>query len=282
MLKDKPKYKGRALKKDYQAKGLKNPFFRVKKKKHPSSFKWKFLVILIFIIFLIWLVWFSPLFRLREVKVEGSQRVSPQVIQDVVWQQAGKKRFLVFSQSNLFVLDKKSLSNDINSVFNFASLEIKNSSLRGRVLIKLSERPYAFIWQEGESYYFSDQEGSLIRDEAVSDEKKRQYVVLENRTGHSLIQDNSLDLDESYLSFILKISEEMKKYPDLKVKKYFIDNELNTVKLSLEGPEIYFSTREEALGQLNKLLVVKKETIKDTFDKLKYIDLRYQDKVYYQ
>lgn len=282
MLKDKPKYKGRALKKDYQAKGLKNPFFRIKKKSRPSVFRWKLLLVLLFIIFIVWLIWFSPLFRLREVRIEGAQRVNQQAIQEIVWQQADQKRFLVFSQKNLFVLDKPELINKINSSFNFASLEIRHSSLRGRVVIKLSERSYAFIWQEGETYYFSDQEGSLIKDEPVSDEKKQQYLIIENRTGHSLIQDNSLDLDESYLPFILKISEEIKKYPDLKVKKYFIDNELNTIKISLEGPEIYFSTREEALGQLNKLLVVKRETIKEAFDKLKYIDLRYKDKVYYQ
>ncbi|MFA5163330.1 MAG: hypothetical protein WC441_02250 [Patescibacteria group bacterium] len=282
MLKEKPKYRGRALKKDYQAKGLKNPFFRIKKKGRPSSFKWRLVLALLLIILIVWAIWFSPLFRVRAVKVEGGQRVDPKAVEDIVWRQTEKKRFLIFSQANLFILDKKSLEKDINSAFNFASLEIKNSPLRGRVSIRLSERPYAFIWQEGDSYYFSDQQGSLIRDEAVSDEKKQQYFILENRTGHSLIKDNYLDLNESYLPFILKIAVELEKYPDLKVKKYFIDNELNTVKLSLEGPEIYFSTREEALDQLNKLLVVKKETIKDAFAKLKYIDLRYQDKVYYQ
>jgi len=278
------KHKSRFLKKDYQAKGLKNPFFRVKKKKTHRYLKFRFILYLLLAFVIIWFFWFSPVFSIKSIKVEGLNRVNPGLIEQMAWQQANSSRYLVFKQNNIFIFDEESLLENLNLSNNFSKLEIFKNIWSRKIYIKISERPYAFIWQEGNSYYFSDQGGSLIKDELVSEEHKKQFLILENRSGNSLIlDDRDININENYLPFIFKLAEAISKNPDFKVKVYFIDNELNTVKLALDnGPEIYFSTREEPLSQFNKLLVIKRESIKDTFNKLKYIDLRYKDKVYYQ
>lgn len=280
----KPNYKTRIRKKDYQAKGLKNPFFRVKKKKTSKAWKWRFVFFVLILAIIIWFFWWSPVFSIKDIKVEGLSRVSPNSLSALAWQETELSRHLVFKQKNIFCFDKNDLRKKINASYNFASLEINKHWLKRTISIKIAERAYALIWQEGNSYYFSDKDGNLIKDEAVSEEQKKQFLVLENRSNGSLIiNDNKINLNKDYLPFIFPLADKIKNYPDFKINKYFIDNELNTIKLSLaDGPEVYFSTREDLTSQLDKLLVVKRETIKDNFNKIRYIDLRYKDKVYYQ
>ncbi|MCX6797726.1 MAG: hypothetical protein NTX66_00705 [Candidatus Falkowbacteria bacterium] len=277
-------HKFRSPKKDYQAKGLKNPFFRIKKKTRPSVFKWRFIIGLVLLILIIWFFWFSAVFAIRSVKIEGLKRVVPSNIETIVWQEASSSRYLIFKQRNIFSFNSHGLIKTINNSYNFAKLEVSKKWWSREILIKIVERPYAFIWQEGNNYYFSDKDGNLINDEPVTEDSKKQFFTLENRSANSLTLNNSqLNLNKDYLPFIFALSDKIKNYPDFKINKYFFDNELNTIKLALDGgPEIYFSTREGALDQLDKLIAVKRETIKDNFNKIKYIDLRYKDKVYYQ
>jgi len=270
------------LKKDYQRKGLKNPFFRSRKKSWRWPAKLRFWILTFSILALAWFFWFSPVFLIKDFRVEGLNRIPADGPRAAAWQATGGRRYLLFSQRNIFMLDSRALAKSINQSYNFFTLEIQKSWLKRQVTLKIKERDYAFIWQEGESYYFSDQAGNIIRDETVSPDRLSSWPIIENRSGRSLIQGNQISLDPSYLPFTLALAEEIKKYPDFKIKKYFIDNEMNTVKLSLEGPEIYFSTREGGADQLAKLKAVKDEMIKDNFKKLKYLDLRYKDKVYYQ
>lgn len=277
-------FKNKKRQKDYQVKGLKNPFFRIKKKTSSKFVKIRLILLFLFFIFVVWFFWFSPVFNIKNIKVQGLNRVKPELIMQISWQQTEANRFLIFTQKNIFSYDNRSLIKNINSTFNFSKLEINKKWWARELIIKIEERPYAFIWQEGAAYYFSDKDGNLINDESVSEEQKKQYFILENRAGNTLILDNKqININKDYLPFIFAVNEKIKNNPDFKVNRYYINNELNTIKLVLDnGPEIYFSTREEPLGQLTKLITVKRETIKDSFDKLKYIDLRYKDKVYYQ
>jgi len=50
----------------------------------------------------------------------------------------------------------------------------------------------------------------------------------------------------------------------------------------IDGPKIFFNTEEGIDKQINKLLVIKNEKLKDDFNGKEYIDLRYGDRVYYR
>ena len=56
-----------------------------------------------------------------------------------------------------------------------------------------------------------------------------------------------------------------------------------TIKIKLiDGPGIYFNIDENLKQQLDKLLVIKNEKIKDDFLTKQYIDLRFGDSVYFR
>jgi len=280
----KGKLKKRNIKKDYQCKNLGNPFF-CKKKKTVSK---KIVTLIIAGIALIIgvLVWFfcaAPLWRLHDIRVEGLTRFSTGELEQKIWEQAGKRRYLVFRQDNLLLFNDDEAMANILAAYNFADLKIEKK-LFHTLIVKVSERPYAFIFQQGNGFFYASPEAYVIREAQVSEEDKSRYLILENRDGSDLLGDgNQIKLPEGYLACLISLGNALGSRPELKVDRFIIDQEYNTIKVKFnEGPLVYFNTRLDPGEQIERLLLVKKEKIKDNFKQLDHIDLRYGDKIFYE
>lgn len=270
------------IKKDYQSKNLCNPFFRRPKK----TLNKKFLALIFFggfclFIFFLWFFLAAPIWSIKEIKIEGLTRLNKSEIEDKVFNQEEFSTMGIFKQSNIWLFDSKRLKEEILGSYNFSSLEIIKK-LPASIIIKISERPYAFIFeQEGKSQYAS-RDAHVITEEIVSEEDKQKYFILENRGGNNIISDvGKIILPEAYLDFIFNLTDYLKNSQELRVEKYIVDLELNTIKVKFkDGPEVYFNTRNDVYVQIERLILVKKEKIKDNFSNTKYIDLRYGDKIF--
>lgn len=280
----KGKSKKRNIKKDYQRKNLGNPFF-CKKKKAVSKKAITLIVagITIAIGALIWFFCAAPLWRLHDIKVEGLTRFSAGELEQKIWEQAGKRRSLIFHQNNLLLFNDNEVTANILAAYNFADLKIEKK-LFHTLIVKVSERPYAFIFQQGNNFFYASPEAYVIREAQVSEEDKSRYLILENRDGSDLLGDgNQIKLPEGYLTFLISLGNALGSRPELKVDRFIIDHEYNTIKVKFnEGPLVYFSTYLDPGEQIERLLLVKKEKIKDNFKQLDHIDLRYGDKIYYK
>lgn len=280
MLKNKKH--GRRIKKDYQSKNLCNPFFRQPKKSlsRKTFLIFTFLVIL-FIGFLFWFFLGAPLWQIQNLQVEGLTRINREEIENRAKEQMSSSAILFFGQDNIYLFDKEKFREDILAAYNFSDLEIVKKLPR-TLLIKISERPYSFIFQQGSQYLYSSRDAYTIPEVAVSEEDKQKYFIVENRSINDLITEaGKIALPEMYLDFIFSLTDYLKNSQEIQAEKYIIDVELNTVKVKFkDGPEVYFNTKNEAAAQLDKLILVKKEKIKDNFSKTNYIDLRYGDKIF--
>jgi cell division septal protein FtsQ len=214
------------------------------------------------------------------VKISGLGRLPENAISEKIWSQAGKSTFWPFTRSNIFLFDKKTSITELTNTFNFSKVEI-NKNLFHTINVRIEERPYAFIWQEAGKSYYSDSKGYIIRDSEVTAEDLQRFPIIENQSGRELATSEYIQMDLDYLSFIFTLKGEVEKNPGLLIDRFIIDQEFKTVKVKFkDGLLAYFNTQEEATKQLDKLLVVKKEKIKDNLDKINYLDLRYGDKVY--
>lgn len=270
------------IKKDYQAKNLQNPFFRQKQKgSRPRRRQCLFILALLLIGLGIWFFLASPVWRLRTIAVSGLTRIPSQEIENQLWQRTQLSRALAFRQSNIFLFDREEAKREILEKYNFASLEIAKK-FPGILSVKVGERPYAFIFQQGAESYYASSDGSLIKETPVSEEDKKKYFILENRNALNLIdQKNKIVLQEDYLQFIISLASRLSAYPDQAVERYIIDQELNAVKVKfLNGPLVYFNIKSSLDSQVERLLLVKREKIKDNFSRINYIDLRYGDRVF--
>lgn len=281
-----PKNKRKAcrIKKDYQRKNLENPFFKNRYSAHhkKSGFGWKaYVLIFCFCIFSVIYVFFaSPLFEIKNVKIKGLGRLPETAISERIWNQASKGTFWPSRRYNIFLFDREEAAAELIDSFNFSKVDI-DKKLFHTISISIEERPYAFIWQEAGKSYYSDSQGYLIKDNEVKPEDLLLFPLIVNQSGRELAANDYLDIDPDYLVFIFSLKTEVEKNGELSIESFIIDQEFKTVKVKFrDGLLAYFNTKEEALKQLEKLLIVKKEKIKDNLSVVNYLDLRYGDKVY--
>ncbi len=271
------------IKKDYQAKNLKNPFFcstKNNKKKKFCSWKIYLLIFIILVLGLLYFLFLSPFFLIKDIKVSGLGRLPEDSISTILWQQTEEKSFWLLKQNNLLLFKTAEAEESLMSNFNFSKISI-TKKLFNSLVVEIEERPYAFIWSEAGKRYYSDSKGYIIPDSTVTDEDLGKFPVIENQTPDSLIVEDYLKINLEYLNFIFALREDLLKYPDLKIDKFMLTQELNMLKASFsDGLIVYFNIKDDPIKQIDKLVVVKKEKIKDNLSSVNYIDLRYGDKVY--
>ena len=271
------------IKKDYQTKNLKNPFFHSNKDgKKPRTIGIGFYIIgiILIILFILYGLFLSPLFTINNIKINGLGRLPESAISQRLWDQTNKKSIWPLTQKNLLLFKTKDAEADLMANFNFSKIKI-NKKLFNSLSVDIEERPYAFIWQEQGTNYYSDSKGFIIRDSQVNPDDLNRFPVIENQTPNSLIENDYLKIDPSYLTFIFAVKSVTEKNPETAIAKFIVSQELNTIKVQFQnGLLAYFSIKDDATKQIDKLLIVKKEKIKDNLSKINYVDLRYGDKVY--
>ncbi len=270
------------IKKDYQRKNLYNPFFH-KPKKKPNKRLFACLTVagVGLVIFLIWFFLAAPIWRINNIKVEGLTRVTDTEIKNKIWEQTNKSRYLVFRQNNIWLFNKDEAQEGILASYNLASLQIVKK-LPKTVLVRVGERPYSFIFQQGNDFFYASSDGYIIRESTVQEEDKTKYLILENKNTNNLIAEkNKINISDNYLNFIFELANALTLHSELSVERFIIDQEFNTIKVKFkDGPLVYFNTQTEAKAQVDRLVLVKREKIKDNFIKTNYIDLRYGDRIF--
>lgn len=118
---------------------------------------------------------------------------------------------------------------------------------------------------------------------SVNQSEKEKYFIIENKNKDSLIRsDGKIRLNEDYLAFIFNLSRELKLYNFTLDRFIIADQYYNSIFAKIvDGPQIYFNVNNKIKSQLDNLMLVKNDKIKDNFNRLEYIDLRYGDKIYF-
>lgn len=271
------------IKKDYQIKNLKNPFFRSRhnnKKKRTLGISYYIVGIFIIFLFILYGLFISPLFTINNIKIKGLGRLPESAISQRLFEQTNKKIIWPLTQKNILLFKTQDAELDLLANFNFSKIKIRKNLLH-TLSVEIEERPYAFIWQEKGQNYYSDSKGFIIKDSVVSLDDLKKFPVIENQTPESLIENDYLKLNPDYLTFIFSIKNESEKDSVTAVNKFIISQEVNTIKVSFQnGLLAYFNVKDDVAKQIYNFLVVKREKIKDNIASVNYVDLRYGDKVY--
>ena len=275
---------------DYSKKKYSNPFFqskrRIKINTYAPAWSWRVKLIIIIIVMavlgFIWFFYSSSFFNIKSVTISGNNRIQSFEIEELFWEQADKRRFLLGSQRNINLFNENKFINTLNQLYNFENLSVKKN-LPGDVIVSLEEKNYSLIWLESDNYYYIDESGSIISQIDLLEIKQKNYPLIENR-GEIKVFEKNIKIDVVELNFIVKLFNEFKKdYKNYKIDRFILDNDINTIKLALiDGPLIYFNTKEDVNKQTDKLSVIINEKLKDNFLNKIYIDLRYGDRVYYR
>lgn len=267
-----------------------NPFFKkndrptLRKPAKSLNNKGRIKIFLIFfaIIYILWLLFFSASFNIKNSLITGLERVDQAEIMDQIEAEKAGREIGVLSENNIFMFNSSSFKNKILDKYNFESLDIKKNYLKRELNIIIKERPCAFTWFENGNYYYIDTTGLIISEKNVID-ITRDYLLFENK-GEPLINGNKVVISPFYLS---KAQEIFDKSTDLgynlNIERFYVTNNINALNIKiLDGPEIIFNINDSINQQLDRLRVLKDEKLKNEFFKLEYVDLRFNDKIYYK
>jgi cell division septal protein FtsQ len=310
---------------DYSKRTLENPFHKnthgIKRDELSLRLKLSCLGLLFLLALGLYLMFFSSLFDIKNIKITGLSRVNTADVEKIVLDQSDENRYWLFSQRNLLVFNKKSLSQSLSDKYHFKEITIKKG-LFHTLKINLSEREYSYIWEEKDKYYYIDKDGFLIDELIVSlpptlisldvattssstatstnnvstttedsfkttigealSASSSTYPIIIN-IGEEHFKGDRVDIDKAYLEFTSALNDKIKanNEPELNVKYFMIDKDFNTIKAILNSGLTVYFSTKEDRDSQIRNLLVLKKS--DSYKLIKKkIDLRYGDKVYYE
>lgn len=277
---------------DYYQKKYPNPFFKKKRKKFKINFKinWRLMVAVILILIIIgalgWTLLFSKLFEVKQVNINGIGRIGESEIENMVWQETANKRFKLFSETNINTFNAGRLANDLKAKYYFESLIIKKRWLH-TIDIAYKEKDYSLIWNDGGQGYYIDFDGNIISSVNPNDSNLSLYPTIYNTIENKII-DRHVNQDPRYFSFAAELFKKIGvDQNNFQVNHFFVDNDAATLKVkttvaSSSGPDLYFNINNTIDQQLADLKTLIDNKLKKDFITKKYLDLRFQGRVYYQ
>jgi len=266
----------------YSAKTYKNPFFQNKRSRigrgeTSNKIKLAAFASVIVIGIIIWLLFFSTLFKIQTIAVSGSSQTLTNDAETMAWNIANDR---LVGKDNLLLFNKGALSDALNGKYYLAELTIKRK-LFHTLTINLREKQPVAIWQEDEKYYYLDGDGLIINQVDPLSLNSRDYPLIANQTDIK-INDRQANINAETMNYITGLFNEFKdNQHGFAVERFIVDQDVNTVKMSVPGgPQIFFNTKADLAEQTAKLDLVIKEKLKDSFLAKEHIDLRYANNVY--
>lgn len=268
---------------------LKKKKYRLRKRKpfYRKKFFWFGTLILLFLSGAFYLAIFFPGFQIKQIQVIGAKEISSEEIQNLA-QDYIARDFLFFSSKSIFFANTK----EIKQVLLQRFLLIANVNLKrkfpNKLVVEVEERkPVAIFCQQDSQQnsefvrkcFFMDKKGVIFEEllEEIEENKNNYLIIInlgfkEGLLGREVIK-------REILNKSLEIREHLKE----KMTYIVQAKEDKLIVRTIEGWEIYFSSRDDISRQIFNLSVVLEEKFPEQKRKnLEYIDLRFGNRIFYK
>ena len=267
--------------KKYSAGAYRNPYFKERKK---TIFrKLPYFIgtgVGVFIALLIYLFSY-PGFKIKHVVVYGIQSVSSSSFETQTNSYLNESHLFFFHNTNHFLFSQKKLKESLSKFFTFNTLDIQQKN--DTVTVHLKERASQFIWKTGAQQYLVDLEGIVIQkvDDASATVSASSLPLFVDRNNTPVnIGDHLLSTDE--IKHIFQFQKDLT-MQGLGFKETQVDQLAGKwVGLAMnQNYTVMFDPAADVDLQSSRLQTLLRDTLKDT-SHLQYIDLRFEDHVYYK
>lgn len=286
-------------KKDFNKKSFINPFFSRKSASKLGLKKKLYLASFIFIIFsLIYIFWFSSIFNITEVEIVGGKFIDKDSIRQKAIEQTENKRFALFSQKNIFFFDNKNLIKSIQGNLLVGEFKIDKKLFSRKIVIDIKEKITSLAWLSGSESYLLDLEGVAVKQVKSSD-----LLVEPSLDGTEVIRPDFgeknaiLVYDESntevevgkgaakkeLIIFVVELSEKLLNRADFEVSYYIVTGGYadQITMHTTEGWYGIFRITDSVDLQIERLFLILRQKVQSR-SSLEYVDLRFEEKVFYK
>lgn len=240
-----------------------------------------FLWILFLFLVLSYTLFFSPIFKIKEIKVSGNRAISNEEIRDSLDKFLKKKILIFFNKNNIFLVTEDGVEKVIFKDFpRVLSIKINKDIFKKTIDLKIVERKEAGIFCKKECYYI-DEDG-VIFEEAPQTSGTLILVIKDNSEGEAEMGKSIVE--EKFMAELIDLRSYLSSQLNLKVLDFTIESDdsgdfkINTN----EEWYILLDRSRDLKNQLEALRLVLEEKIKEGRQKLEYIDLRIENRVYYK
>lgn len=276
------------------------------------------MVFLAVLVYVMYYFFYSPNFKLTEIEIRGRENISEFALKNIVEEQFDHSRFLIFRQDNIFMFSKGLARKNIKNSYVLDELII-DKQYPHKISISIKEKVSTVVWvtkkENVDRYYYLDLNGVVLgempilevekiyTDKKIVADEKEKAIEVENDSGgvasqeqgsiilpliydlsNSEVKIKEQVLDGKAITFIIELSQKFAAaFPNIKVK-HFATPELMTTRVHIiteKGWAVYFESAKNLDAQLQNLKLVLEGKIKDP-SKIQYIDLRFDDRVYYK
>lgn len=282
----------------YQSRRFGNPYFPKKGKSLPIVYAVAGTIFGL-VVALTSFFFTSSTFAIRAVRVEGTESIPSRAIIDIANDCLDERRLLIFSASNKFLLNTKKLTTNLSRAFTFDNLEIEIEGTD--LVIRVVERVSTFVWSSDDKLYLVDRSGIVIRQ--ISQEEYERVAVLPAVQG-PVREGESLPAEETLLRFVDTASQETEignsvlKSQEIEAVFGFLE-ELERLEIRIReieidrtmglwmgavtsvGFKIFFDPATDPKTQVARLEAVLRDSVPDP-GILEYIDLRFEDHIYFK
>ncbi|MFA6391363.1 MAG: FtsQ-type POTRA domain-containing protein [Patescibacteria group bacterium] len=194
----------------------KNPYF---KKKRPGIIlrllnKPKLIIMYLCIGGLIYLFFYAPYFTIKEVEINGNQELSYDTIRFEVNKSFIERRFFIFKQSNLFMLNSNKSKERLWDTFVLNKVTV-TKRFPNKLVVNLEERIPNLTLMTQKSFYYMDREG-VVTNVVPEAEIKEYFPKVEDLNQRTIkLKDKIISSDLVNAIFIIKDSFSTKTNTDI-------------------------------------------------------------------
>lgn len=222
----------------------------------------------------VWFICFSPTLEIREVAVNGTDRVNKSDCVKAIEQQINKK-IALFDSKSILLFNIDQAKKDLLAQFpQIQDIKIERQ-FPSKIYAAVQERRAVAVFSTGQGKQYSiDGDGIAFEVKGVKDANLLQIVS--NRVGDSELKIGGTAISKDNLENILKLKGGAESQTKISITSAIIATGERVNFQTNEGWFIYFNPTKDAEVQLVKLVsVVNDNTFSAKRKNLEYVDIRF-------
>lgn len=266
-------------------KDLSNPFFRKPPVRRSFSGRGKWYIGVILLGSFI-LVGFTPYFRIRDIEIIGVQYANADDIRGTVDAHLSKRRWMVLPNRNPLFLSQKGLARTlVDELQGSVSVEslVVTTRLPDTMVVTIRERIPRLTWISQDTTFTVDRQGIATEqiDEGTANPEFPRVFDL----GNTPVRIGDVVVDPVLVDYLFTVRGQLPSALSVPIDYFSIPKD-STTELHVrtaEGWDIYLDRSVTLTVQLENLhLLLDRKFTDAERTQLRYIDLRYFDRVYYK
>jgi cell division septal protein FtsQ len=248
-------------------------YSRTESQKENRSFGWLFyFFFLILLGAFVYLIFFSPVFRINEKSIEVIKYVNENEIKTRLSQAENN-----FFNGNLLTYNTGNLQSKIGEIAGVKSAKV-TKVFPHKLKIQITERTPSFSWETIGKKYLVDDGGIVTGD--FEDRFKDFPTVVDSKNISISVGKQVVSSD--FPVFIKDLNDNFNTYTGANITKIEVPEITSEIRVDTDAKwYVYFDTTRTAKNQLMNLSRVLSEA-KSKKKKLEYIDLRIDNRIFYQ